>query len=276
MKKILVPTDFSECAIAAANYGLSIARRANAEIHFLHIITPPVDWVKLPLEKEHLYPETKAEIGRANHELNQLKSRAEKLGLKAEVFLSFNKSRDGIDQHIKEHGHDLIVMGSHGASGFKELIGSNTQKVVRHSPAPVLVVKNEPDEQGLKNLVFASTFERDAQAPFQKVLAFADLMDAHVHLVYVNVPYDFKETEEIEERMNPFISQCSDGSCSSEIYNALNVEQGIRKFAASKQADLISLATHGKTGFLRMFSPSIAESLGNHAELPVLSFNSRF
>ena len=49
MKKILVPTDFSECAKAAADIALEIAVKANAEIHFLHMPDTPVNWVKLPL-----------------------------------------------------------------------------------------------------------------------------------------------------------------------------------------------------------------------------------
>lgn len=82
MKNILVPTDFSDCARAAEEYALDIAKKANAETHFLHLLMTPTDWKKLPLEKEKNYPETKAKIGHADNELKKLKRRAEKLGLK--------------------------------------------------------------------------------------------------------------------------------------------------------------------------------------------------
>ncbi len=59
MKNILVPTDFSDCAKAAEDIALEFAKKANAKIHFLHLLMTPVDWVKLSLEKEKLYPETK-------------------------------------------------------------------------------------------------------------------------------------------------------------------------------------------------------------------------
>lgn len=273
MKNILVPTDFSDCARAAEDIGIEIAKKANAEIHFLHIINTPVDWVNLSLEKESLYPETKAQIGSAKFELYELEKRAEKMGLKARRFLVFNKGRVEIDQHIKHHKHDFIVMGSHGTRGLREITGSNTQKVVRHSPAPVLVIKKKTKKFEVKNIVFASNFEEDVHQAFFKIIEFADLMNAQIHLLYVNMPFQFKETDEAEANMNAFLKKCPRGNCSINIFNALNEERGIQKFAETIHADLIALTTHGNTGILKMISPGITESLVNHSDIPILSVN---
>lgn len=273
MKNILVPTDFSDCAKVAEEVGLEIAKKANAEIHFLHLLMTPVDWVKISLERENIFPETKAEIGHAKNELNQLKIKAEKMGLKAQVFLAFDKGREEIDQHIKHHKHDFIVMGSHGASGFKEVVGSNTQRIIRHSPAPVLVVKKMAKKFEMKNIVFASTFQEDVNKPFSKIVEFADLMKAQIHLLNVNMPFHFKETDEAEANMQDFLKKCTKGECTINVYNALNEERGILKFSEKINADAIAMTTHGKTGFMKLISPSITESLANHSELPVLSIN---
>lgn len=273
MKNILVPTDFSNCARAAESIALELALKAKAEIHFLHIADTPVDWVKLPLEKEKLFPETLALIAHAKSELFELKKRAENLGLEVKTYLTFNESRKGIDAHIKQHHHDFVVMGSHGASGLKTLIGSNAQKVVRYSPAPVLIVKEQVQPFKVDNIVFASTFQIDVHKPFQKILEFADLMDAEIHLLNVNMPFHFQESDKAEEKMKAFLEDCPRGTCSINIYNAHNEERGIRKFAESINADLIAMTTHGKTGFLKMISPSITESLVNHSTIPVLSVN---
>lgn len=273
MKNILVPTDFSDCARAAEDIGLEIANKANAEIHFLHIINTPVDWVNLSIEKESLYPETKEEIGLAKYELDELVRRAEKMGLKVKQFLTFNKGRVEIDQHIKHHKHDFVVMGSHGTEGFREITGSNTQKVARYSPSPVLVIKKKSKKFEVKNIVFASTFEEDVNLPFQKIIAFADLMNAQIHLLYVNMPFQFKETDEAEANMQAFLEKYPRGNCTINIFNALNEERGIQKFAKNINADVIALTTHGKTGFMKMISPSITESLINHSDIPILSVN---
>lgn len=274
MKNILVPTDFSNCAKAAEEIALEIAEKANAKISFLHTISPPVDWVKLPLELEVNFPETKAEIGSAKAELSALVRTARQQSIDSEEFIVFNKGREEIDNHIKNYQNDLIVMGSHGSSGFKEIIGSNTQKVVRYSSSPVLVIKEKKKLDEINSIVFASTFEDDVHEPFSKVLEFADLIGAEIHLLNVNMPYLFKETDEIEARMNQFLDRCPRGTCTINVYNALNEERGILKFSEKINADLIAVTTHGKTGFMRMLSPSITESLINHPSLPVLSVSS--
>jgi len=273
MKNILVPTDFSDCARVAEEMGLEIAKKANAEIHFLHLLATPTDWLKLSLQKEKLYPETKAKIGLARNALNELNKKAEKAGIQSKEFLVFDEDREEIEKHISHHQHDFIVMGSHGAKGFKELIGSNTQKVVRNSPAPVLVVKNRPGNFEVKNIVFASTFQEEVHQSFQKIIEFAELMKAKIHLLNVNMPFHFKETDEAEADMQAFLKKCARGTCSINIYNALNEERGIQKFAESINADVIAMTTHGKTGFIKMLSPSITESLVNHSDIPVLSVN---
>lgn len=273
MKNILVPTDFSDCARTAEEIGLAIAKKANAEIHFLHLLMTPVDWVKLPLEKEKLYPETKKEIGHAKSELGNLKRKAEKMGLKAQEFLVFDKGLKEIDHHIRHHKHDFIVMGSHGIGGFKEVVGTNTQRVVRNSHVPVLVVKEKLKKFEIKKVVFASTFEEDVQKPFHKIIEFADLMKAQIYLLNVNMPFHFKETDEAEANMQKFLKKCPRGTCSINIYNALNEERGILKFTEKINADVIAMTTHGKTGFMKMISPSITESLVNHSDIPVLSIN---
>lgn len=273
MKKILIPTDFSDCARAAERTGLEIAKKANAEIHFMHIMATGVDWVKLPLEKEDLYPETKAQIAHAKAELGMLQEKAEKLGLKADAVLFFDKGRAEIDRQIAEHQYDFIVMGSHGTSGIEDLLGSNAQKVVRHSKSPVLVVKENIRKFAVHNLIFASSFEEDVRAPFHKIVEFAKLMKAKIHLLYVNTPFGFKETDVAMACMESFLKECPEANCTLNIYDAFNEERGIQKFAESISTDVIALATHGKSGFMKMISPSITESLVNHSDIPVLSVN---
>lgn len=273
MKNILVPTDFSECARNAENLALELAKKSNAEIHFLHIFNSPVDWVKLPLVKEGLYPETRLKFLQANTELSNLVKRAEALGLKAKEFIVFNEGRTAIDDHIKNHHHDFIVMGSHGAGGIKELLGSNAQKVIRYANMPVLVVKNEVKLEQLKTLVFASSFDFNVIQPFERILEFSSQISAELHLLFVNVPGRFMETNEIETKMEKVLQNFENNNCTKAIYNALSVERGILNYSEKIGADIITCVTNGRTGLMKMISPSITESVTNHANVPVLSIN---
>ena len=271
MKKILIPTDFSSCANNAAEFAMQLAKKAKSEIHFLHILNTPVEWRSLRKEQEKNFPETLRQIGHAKAELTRLELKAKKAGLKVKVSLAYGN--DDVAGHLKEYGCDFIVMGSHGAEGLKELIGSNTQKVVRYAPVPVMVVKDKPKKFIFKNVVFASTFEEDIQQPFKKVLEFSQLFNAGIHLLYVNMPFKFKTTKEAEADMNKLLKKYPKVSCSINIYNSRDEEQGIQAFAEDVKADVIALTTHGKTGFMKMLSPSITESIVNHSDKPVLSVN---
>ncbi|MCB0409327.1 MAG: universal stress protein [Flavobacteriales bacterium] len=271
MKKILIPTDFSDCAANAVQVGLELAKKSNAELHFLHVLSTPVDWKKLRKEQEKNFPDTLHEIGHAKAMLTQLEQKSKKAEIKTKTSLVFDNNE--ISTIINNYDHDFIIMGSHGTKGIKEVLGSNTQKVVRNSFSPVLVIKKKFKKWEIKNIVFASDFEKDVHFPFRKIIEFADLMKAQIHLLNVNMPFHFNETDETESKMDSFLKKCPRGTCTINIYNALNEERGIEKFSKKIKADVIAMTTHGKTGFMKMIAPSITESLVNHCDIPILSIN---
>ncbi len=273
MKKILVPTDFSDCAEAAAETAIRIAKKAGAEIHFLHTLFTPVNWVNIPFEREKLYPEIKIKIADAKNKLNKLLVAAGKRGVKAAEFLVFDKGREEIEEYIKKFKYDLVVMGSHGTKGIKGVLGSNTQKVMRHSPSPVLIVKEKNKSAGIKNIVFVSLFEADMAKAFQSVAGFANLFDATLHLVYINTPYNFKETEQVEKDMRNFIHKSGCKKYTFSIHNAFNEAVGIGKFEKSVHADIVSIISYGRSGISRLMSQSLSENLANHSDIPVLSIH---
>lgn len=275
MKNILVTTDFSSLSDQASEYALRIAETAGAEIHFLHIQYTPVEWVALDLDQEKNYPQTRKEIGHAKGELKKWEKKAQSKGLTVKTFLIFDAGHQQIIDHVAGYHHDFVVMASRGGSDSKvPLMGSTAQKIIRYASAPVLVIKENVPDFPMKNIVFASDFEEDLQGYFDKVVDLADIMDAAIDLVYINTPYNFEDTDVSEEKMHRFLNHCSrGGTCSVNIYNARNEEEGILKFARSKQADLIAITTKGKKGFFNFMASSITESLVVNADIPVLSIN---
>ena len=276
MKNILVPTDFSDCASAAAKVALDIAKKAQAEIYFLHMheTAPEGGHAHMHGGGQSGGMQQHSHEGHAKNELDKLIRNAEKNGVQAKPVLVRNTGNERLVSYIDGYNIDFVVMGSHGASGLKEFLsGSVTQRIVRESPVPVLVIKNWKKKVEFKNIIFASSFEEDVHKPFLKIVEFADLINAHIHLLYVNMPYNFKETDEAITSMQTFHKKCPRGTCSINIFNALNEERGIQKFAESINADVIALTTHGRSGFMKLMSRSITESLVNHSSVPVLSVN---
>jgi nucleotide-binding universal stress UspA family protein len=274
MKKILVPTDFSDCANNAAILAMSLAEISSSEIHFLHILNTPMDWVKVPKDKEKNYPEIVHAIGIANSNLSALMRQAESVGLKAKEFLVFSRAEHEIIDHLIHHHHDFVVMGSHGSRGVHELfIGSNAQRVVRLSPVPILVVKEHSEDKKMKTLLFATDFSSELDAAFIKAKQFAKTFESQLKLVFINVPARFEESSESEKRINAFQKRVKDSSTPIEIRNALNAERGILGYAEEIEADMVALTTHGRSGFMENLSPSVTENVVNHCSRPVLTFH---
>lgn len=272
-QRILLLTDFSEVSENATDYALQIAKTTRAHVQLMHIINTPVDWVKIPLEKEKLYPETKAEIGLANTRLDNLTKRFDKEGIVAKKSLVYNLGVENVSEHIKGKDFDLIVMGSHGTKGINTFrLGSNAHKVLRSAVIPTLIVKQKPASDAIKHIAFASTFEEDQKKAFQEVLRFSEVLGAQLHLLYINTPYNFNETAEMEKRLNDFCKSYAN-TCIKHTYNALNEERGIRYFMEKTAIDLFSIATAGKSGLVQFFSPSLTEHLINHLDVPVLSIH---
>ncbi|RZJ29753.1 MAG: universal stress protein [Flavobacterium sp.] len=272
MKRILVPTDFSKHAEYALKVAAQIARKNNSEIILLHMLELPHQG-KDALGSGHNIPEIMYFKNRAVETLEELMDADYLKGIDVSEIIQFEKAFEGIINISRKNEVDFIVMGSHGATGFHEMmIGSNTEKVVRTSDIPVLVIKNDTPDFKADNFVFASDFSEEIKKPFQKIIGLAELFNADLKLVMINTPNSFKPTHVAERMISDFVSGLSIKNYSTHIYNDSNVEKGILNFANSVNADLIGMCTHGRTGFSHFFNGSTTEDLVNHAVRPVVTF----
>ncbi len=271
MKKILVPTDFSDCANAAADFAIRLAKKAGAEICFLHLEPTPADWVALSKEKEAMYPETVHAIGSAKSELSECIRKAEQEGVTAHRSLVYSSERADILREQEEHNFDLIIMGSHGVKGWKQLIGSNAQYILRNASVPVITVKQAVREP-VKNILFVSDFRDVSRESFTPLAQLADALEAHIDLLYVNTSGEPGASGEVTGNMDRVASygRLKKG-CTKNIVNADSVAEGVEQFAREKPIDLIAICTHGRKGLQRLFSPSIAERLANQCARPLWS-----
>jgi len=198
-------------------------------------------------------------------------------GLKITPIIKHFKVFSEVNDVAEEYGADLIIMGSHGASGLKEFfIGSNTEKVVRHSNIPVMVIKHNPILVDFEHVVFACDFSEDAVKPFINATKFFKKLGSKVHLIYVNLPNEqFRSTAEMEGKVHLFFKKVNGDlnyDHSVKYFSDYTIEQGVLNYANAIGADLIAVATHGRTGFSHLLEGSITEDIANHSTLPVISF----
>jgi nucleotide-binding universal stress UspA family protein len=149
LKKILLPTDFSGCANYALPYAAAIARAAKAQIICVHVVEPVVPAVgytgladPMPIADISEQLEDSAE-----RQLPKLAECEECSGLDVEEVIVHGDAAAEIVRVASEQEVDLIVISSHGRTGFGRIIfGSTAESVVRHASCPVLVVKPPPEE----------------------------------------------------------------------------------------------------------------------------------
>ena len=274
MKKILVPTDFSDTAEHALKIAAQLAKKHNSEIYLLHMLELPMQLID-PVAggNSQNLPESIFFMKLAHQRFAKLMQRPFLKDIKVHETVMFHQAFDGIMEVSEDYDCDIIIMGSHGASGFKEMfIGSNTEKVVRSSHIPVLVIKNEHGNFEVENFIFATDADGSNKHTLEKAYNFAQLIEAKFHLLFINTPNNFITSTEVRERIDNFISGFNIHDYEMHIYNDVSVEKGILNFAMKQKKALIGIRTHGRKGLAHFFNGSISEDLVNHANMPVVTF----
>jgi len=274
MKTLLVPIDFSDQAKYACKVAASIAKKTNSEIILLHMFDIPSETID-PTQGSNMSggAQTIFFMKGVHKKFEEFKAFPFFDGLKITESVRFHKAFEGVIDESKKNNVDLIVMGSQGATGLKEmLVGSNTEKVVRFSHIPVLVIKQDLDNFDVNDLVFASDFSDESNKTFQNVIDYAAIFDAKIHLLFVNTINNFEPSKNINEKLSKFIEGYNLKEHTINVYSDTSIEEGILNFSRDINADLIAINTHGRSGLSQLFSESISKDLANHALRPVITF----
>ncbi|TCI91768.1 universal stress protein [Tenacibaculum sp. M341] len=273
MKRILVPIDFSEQSENALKTAAVFAKKFDFEIVIVHMLEFSQAIISGSAQSAQ---ETVFYLKLTERRLNEFLDKSYLKDIKITPVIKHYKVFSELNELSREENIDLIIMGSQGASGIKELfVGSNTQKVIRHSEVPILVIKDEP-KLSFENSIFACDFSEESISAFKRARFFANSINCKMKVVYVNTPTkSFKSSEEMRTTVKNFFEKAgtrADYIDDVAYISDYTVEAGILNFAKKHKADIIAMATHGRKGFAHFFDGSITEDVANHSPLPVLSF----
>lgn len=274
MKRILVPTDFSPLAENALQIAAKIARKHDGEIFLLHLLDLPLDLID-PTKgsTSNDLPESIFFMKLAHQRFAKAMQKDYLKGIKVHETVEFNEAFDGIMNVSQKHDCDLIVMGSNGAEGLKEVfIGSNTEKVVRYSEIPVLVIKSDTEDFSAKRLLFATNLALETIGSYHKAVEFANKMDVKMTTVFINTVGKFRTSDHIDGQIEKFKDAVKNPDLEIIVRNDKNTEDGILNYAEKISADMVGIGTHGRKGIARLLNGSLSEHIVNHAKLPVITF----
>lgn len=273
MSRILVPVDFSSRSEYAAKLAAQIGRETNCDIYLLHMVELPSGIVDMGAGSNFSIPESMMYLRKVKEKILDLRDRFFSEECNVKYAIRFQNPFEGIQKYAKKIDASLIIMGSQGVSDFEEMIiGSNTEKIVRTSEIPVIVVKKDSNKFRLKDLVYASNFKDDNKESFKKFLGFAKLFKSKIHLLKVNTVGKFESSSVTKEKIKSFVKDFELPKSTINVYNDSSVVKGITNFSREMNADLIALSTHGRSGLSNLFNGSITKSVSKNVLKPVITF----
>ncbi len=280
MKKILVPTDFSEPSYYGLDKAAVIARKSKASLHIFNVCEIAdyyyaADPVGMAPPASIMFEGFREKIlNNAKKKLDALKNRSTLKNLDVSVSCeASNNIHFAITDLSDKLKADMIVMGSHGAGNLTEIIlGSTAERVVRYATKPVLVIPVKPANKLFSKIVFASDFLSEAYGIFPFVQNFAKICSAKINLFKVNTLDQFSRTKDDREKIHDFFKKFG-GKFDYAIYNDYMKEEGIINYSREINADLIAIGTHGKKGLKRFFSEDVSGGIVRLSHIPILIVN---
>lgn len=273
MYKILVPVDFSKKSDSAVKMSAQIGKKIKSEIHLLHLVELPSGIVDMGAGSNFSIPASMMYLRKVKEKIIHLKNTFFDSDHIIKYSIKFENPFEGITNYATKNDANLIVMGSKGVSDFEEMIiGSNTEKVVRTSNIPVIVVKTDTNKFKFKKLVFASNYDEENKVAFSDFLAFAKKFNSQIHLLKINTISNFESSYETHKKIKNFIQDFNLKRKTITIYNDISVVKGIINFAKDIDADIIAITTHGRSGLSSLFNGSIAKSVSKNVLRTVITF----
>lgn len=270
MKTVLLPTDFSPNASHAIQYAFTLFNKGQRKMILLNSYEPPrptgmlinIDDIVKKETLNDLREEKELQLAKLNGDAALLTTLAQRGALD-----------EALEAAVKQENADLIVMGTKGASGLKEiLVGSNTSKVIKSSIAPVLAVPEEAPNAAPKKIVLAADYERlEDLNCLQPLKDIAQASGASIMIVNVSHKKDG------ETHFNPVIEKLSlneffkDIDHSYHFVESESVEKGLNDFILENGADMLAMIPGRNNFFDSIFHKSITNKMVLHTQIPLLA-----
>lgn len=281
LNHIICPTDFSECSVNALRYAASLAKASNAHLHLVHVYNRPYSTTSYNGSiSAQVDSGAHAEMREAVlHDLRQLAHLDFMAGVQATAKLITDKPAWKFYEDLDTAQADLVVMGTLGMTGLLHggIIGTNTERVIRHAPMPVLSVPGEAMMgSGIKRILFATDFTEESTSVFSQVADLARILSAKVEVAYINTADTYAPTKTLNPRFDMLKRIFPDVDISFTIYNEETVTEGLRDLTVQHDIDLVAMMTHGRTGLSHFVRGSIAEDVSATVKTPLLALKKSF
>ena len=276
MKRILVPTDFSETSKNAFIHALEMAKLFKAELVLLHTFhLPVVDTQFMPFNYATLYETIElTNFEQFRDDIQKLRAIMYERNLDTIVMNHVLMDGDlvhNIQKVIKQEHIDFLIMGTEGASGWIDsFIGTNTGSVITDVAIPVLSIPFESKFKKIETIAFTTRFRTKDIEALTKIMVIANKMRAKVKCLYVKTA----DADVSEEQIKRWQSRFEDEeSLQFFVIPNENVEETIEDFLTSQEIDLLAMLTYKRSFFTSIFTTTTTQHLSYHLKTPILALH---
>jgi len=275
IKHILIPTDFSETAELAIAHGAYMANLFKAKIFLFHSLETII-YTAAPGEPILLMDSEAAQQEAADKKLNQVADEiVKKYKIEVSILKAVGKASKGIADAVKENKIDIVIMGTHGASGFEEFfVGSNTHKVTNLAPCPVLSVQKFAKKVGFSNIIMPIDNDLHSRQKVNNVIELATAYKSTVHILgLVEKDDDALDEKKFEIKLDSVEHSLKHANIPfvKKVVKADNLAIEAMKYAEKVGGDLIVIMSDHESNLTGMFMGAYAQQIVNHSKIPVMS-----
>lgn len=274
MNCILVPVDFSKDSVNALDNAIRIANKTGAGVRVLHVRkSKNYDEPFVINGKDKEYGKTVEDFCQDLMDRFSFKYKAKGT---FEYRIREGKIYKAIADQAKEDNADLIVMGTHGVSGFEEFwLGSNSYRVVCKAPCPVLTIRYGFHSKEVERIILPIDAPSETRKKVPYVAELAAAMGAEVHVIGVRST----NKADIVKRIHNYVIQTTDylkkrniKVVKKELYGG-DVSEITMSYAVHNDAQLICIMSNHRGTPLNLNTSSSAQQMVNHSPVPIISIH---
>ncbi len=274
MKKIILPTDFSDNAYNAVRYAAKLFKDTETTFYLLNTYTPAVYQSEYVLHSPaqiglgDIYQENSLE------NLKQVKAKIENEFKNPKhtymLHSAFNTLVDEVLETIENENADLVIMGTQGATGAKEILfGTHAVHVIKKATCPVIAIPSGFEYEPIKEILFPTDYEVDFQKEqLQQLLNIAEINAGSIEVIHASTGYELSENQvKNQQKLDSIFSKIAYRSYDLP---SQGVIEAINSFQLNKRMNLLAMVQNKHTFFERLFIEPIIKKIGFHVTIPFM------
>jgi nucleotide-binding universal stress UspA family protein len=279
MKKILLPTDFSENSWNAIAYAMELFRDEECDFHLLHTYTPMIFQIEFVLigPAQHGLGDAIRDVaeGKMASLIEKIKRDYNNPKHRFETSCVFSTLITEIKTITERVSIDYVVMGTKGATGAKEILfGSNTVQVFKHIKCPILAIPSNFEYERPMELLFPSDYEVSyKEEHLRPIMAIAQLYTSRINVMHVSYGYPLTaEQNENKELLETYFKN------TAHIFHDVRNEsimEAIDEFQIKNKINMLIMINNKHSFFENLFFRSTLNQIGFHLNVPFLVIPSK-